>query len=101
MTWVGMALQALMVLVYISVIGILASPVLPLIREWPAQWIGYASELDLVGLDDALQGTSTGSNHVLGEIMLHITSSKRNGEQVPRLRLSPVKGGLEAGKNHG
>lgn len=67
-----MALQALMVVVYISVIGILASPVLPLIREWPAQWIGLLFELDLV--DDALHGTSTGSNHIGGEIMLHMTS---------------------------
>jgi hypothetical protein len=81
MTWIGMALQAVMVVVGISAIGVIAWPGLPLIREWPAQWIGLVSELDLVELDDALHGTSTGSNHILGEIMLHITFSKRNGSK--------------------
>jgi hypothetical protein len=54
MTRIGMALQVLMVVVCGGAIGILAWPALPLVKEWPAQWIGLVSGLDRAILEDAV-----------------------------------------------
>jgi len=94
MTRIGMALQIIILMVALRAMGIVAWGALPLVKEWPAQWINLVSQLDKEMLMESLEGTSTGGNFVTGNARVFICSMRRY-DQLPRLILSTSPGYID------
>jgi hypothetical protein len=99
MTMVGIVLQFILLVVALGGIGIAVWNALPLVKEWPAQWISLVSQLDKEFLTDSLEGTSTGESWVTGNTRVFICSMKRHG-QPPRLILSTSRGDIDRDVDH-
>lgn len=74
MTALGLGLQALVVFTAALALLTLLWPTLPLIAEWPAQWIGLASILDRDIVANAVQETSVGQNKVHSDTAVFLAS---------------------------
>jgi hypothetical protein len=85
MTMVGIVLQALVLFISLCVLLVQAWPVLPLISEWPAQWIALVQDLDYTTLQHETSCTSSGRGEVTGETRVFLSSANVDGGQ---LRLS-------------
>jgi hypothetical protein len=101
MTVLGIALQALALVLALWALGTLLVPTLPLISEWPAQWLGIVGSLDRDEIAAAVEGTSGGQNWVQRSLHVYLTSQE-NTEigKPPVLRLTKTAGGLQAGVRH-
>ena len=74
-------------------------PTLPLVKEWPAQWLALLQEMDRDYMQEALKGVSVGRNVVHGDDLLFIHSAEPL-EGHPRLTLARTKGEIKEGKVH-
>jgi hypothetical protein len=84
-----------MVAALISMLLILL-PCLPLLKDWPAQWIGLVSGLDKRVVDETISGTSAGGQRALGKTLVYIPSARREGRP-QRLEFSTTRGKVEKG----
>lgn len=100
MTLLGIVLQAVVLVVTLLVLGLLLWPNLPLLTEWPAQWLSLLQDMDKNTMQENLRGTSVGQNCVHGEELLFLSSTKASEETSPRLTLSRTWGEVEKGKDH-
>lgn len=99
MTSMGLALQAIALFISILAVAVLFWPSLPLLGEWPAQWLGLTGEVGEGMAQQALRGTSVGQNAVKGGERLFLTSRhKENGSR--HLVLTVEKGEIANGKVH-
>ncbi|PMD46165.1 hypothetical protein L207DRAFT_561559 [Hyaloscypha variabilis F] len=62
MTQLGVVLQSLIILLCVLTLIILFTPILPLVSEWPAQWLGLVYGLSPSKVQEAVEGTSAGRN---------------------------------------
>ena len=78
-TGVGVALQVVVVMVSVLAMGVMAWPMLPLVTEWPAQWLALSVGLDKTALLDAAGATSTGKNAVRSDVVLLLENAGPGG----------------------
>jgi len=111
MTQLGVVLQALIIVLCVLTLIMLFIPVLPLVTEWPAQWLGLVYGLSPSKIQEVVEGTSAGRN----------AAKQSNGGQreegrdgwvwlgsgggdvvegCPYLILCPEKGRVRMGRNH-
>ena len=80
MTLMGMILQGIALCFAMMGIVVLVWPSLPLVGEWPAQWLGLARGVDGEIVQRSLRGTSVGQNAAQGGDRLFLVSQhKVNG----------------------
>ncbi|CZR56967.1 uncharacterized protein PAC_06856 [Phialocephala subalpina] len=65
-TLIGTTLQALITLFSVLTLILLFTPGLPLITEWPTQWLGLVYGLAPPRVQECVEGTSAGGNHARG-----------------------------------
>lgn len=99
MTLMGMALQALALLTAIVALVILFWPGLPLITEWPAQWLGIVNSGDEM-VKEVLRGTSVGENAARGGGGGKVFLSTESSEGGCKLKLLRERGVIEKGVPH-
>jgi hypothetical protein len=81
MTGLGIVLQGVVVLVcFLSMLVPLWRP-LPLLSEWPGQWLLLASDLDRSTIRGNLKGVSTGKGRANGETMVWLASSNLDAQR--------------------
>jgi len=111
MTQVGIALQALIIILCVCALIILFFPVLPLVSEWPAQWLGLVYGLSPSKVQEVVEGTSAGRNAAKDCIWGQGEEGKEGWvwlgsgggdvvEGCPLLILSPEKGRVRMGRSH-
>jgi hypothetical protein len=101
MTLLGIILQAIVLLIAFLVLGLLLWPTLPLLTEWPAQWLSLLQDIDKDTLREALKGTSVGQHEVRGEELFFLSSTKESEEtRPPRLIISRAQGEVRKGVDH-
>jgi len=101
MTLLGAVLQGLIILVCLLTLLLLFWPTLPLVTEWPAQWLGLVCGISPAKVQEAVEGTSAGKNEVKGDVWVYLSSG--GGDMMegnPYLILSPKKGRVRTGKSH-
>lgn len=103
MTKIGLALQAVVLLVAILVAGVILIPVLPLVTDWPAQWLSLLSGAENVSVEHDLKLSSTGRKRAAGSLLLYLKSCNDEGRsnEMPVLRLVTDKDKVSYGKLHG
>lgn len=62
MTALGMALQGLVIVTAIMALCLIVWPRLPLLTEWPVQWLALAEGLDHAVVKEAVKGGVTASS---------------------------------------
>lgn len=92
MTTLGMALQCFVLVVSLVSLSVILGPRMPLLSEWPAQWIGLTAELPARDVIAAVAGTSMGQNHVRGQTEVFLSSVPV--QQGVYLRLTKTQGRL-------
>lgn len=80
MTGLGIALQGVVVLLCVLGMLVLLWTPLPLLSEWPGQWLALASRLDTSTIRGNLKGVSIGKGRVSGETMVWLASSNLDAE---------------------
>jgi hypothetical protein len=111
MTGLGVVLQALVIIFCVMTPILLSIPVLPLVMEWPAQWLGLVYSLSPSKTQEAVEGTSAGRNSAKDSNWGQgqegkegwVSLSSGGGDVVegcPYLILSPEKGRVRMGRNH-
>jgi hypothetical protein len=111
MTQLGVVLQALIIALSVCTLILLFIPVLPLVTEWPAQWLGLVYGLSPSKVQAAVEGTSAGRNAAKDSNWGQCTERKEGQvwlssgggdviEGCPYLILSPEKGMVRMGRNH-
>ncbi len=81
MTGLGISLQGVVVLVcFLSMLVLLWRP-LPLLSEWPGQWLVLASGLERSSIHGNLKGASIGKGRMNGETMVWLTSSNLDAQR--------------------
>lgn len=79
-TAIGLAVQATVILTSIACLAVLGWPALPLLTEWPAQWLylsagGSASRgLEREVVKEATKGTGSGQGKARGDRMLFLSA---------------------------
>ncbi|OBT38767.1 hypothetical protein VE00_10834 [Pseudogymnoascus sp. WSF 3629] len=100
MTLMGMVLQGIALLTALIGFIVLLWPALPLLGEWPAQWLGLTSEADGRMVQKTLRGTTVGHNSARdGSDRLFLISSQR-GPRGLKLAFSAEKGHIITGQEH-
>lgn len=69
-TEVGQALQVLAIVVAILSIVLLLLPALPLVTEWPTQWLALVSGLNEVIVNNTAEGTSAGQHSARSDVVV-------------------------------
>jgi hypothetical protein len=100
MTIIGMTLQGLALFVALLALGLLSWPALPLLGEWPAQWLGLMDGTSRDLVREAITGTSVGQGAVRSDVWVYLSSSRAEVGCPPRLQLSTNKGQLERKCDH-
>jgi hypothetical protein len=106
MTLLGIVLQGLIILLCVITLLLLFIPVLPLVTEWPAQWLGLVYGLNPSKVQEIVEGTSAGRNAARDhgeERGTWVWLGSEGGEALegcPYLVLSPEKGRVRIGKGH-
>jgi hypothetical protein len=101
MTMLGLVLQGLAIGVAIWALGTILVPVLPLIGEWPAQWLGIVGGLDREEIEAMVEGASTGQNAVREAWTVYLSSGESpDFGRAPGLRLARTKGVLRDVERH-
>jgi hypothetical protein len=111
MTQLGVVLQCLIILLCVFTLFILFTPILPLVSEWPAQWLGLVYGLSPSKVQEVVEGTSAGRNATEDCIWGRGEDGKEGWvwlgsgggdvvEGCPYLILSPEKGRVRMGRNH-
>ena len=88
MTALGIALQILAVLTALIAMGLVLWTTLPLVTEWPAQWLGIVEGLERSVVAEAVKGTSAGQNAAESSEVVFMTSPSGPGGD---LMLSQVR----------
>jgi hypothetical protein len=99
MTLIGLVLQVVVLVVTLLAIGLQFWPTLPLVREWPAQWLALLQDMDRDYMRRALSGVSVGQKAVRGEEVVFLHSAETEDGET-RLMLSMTKGEIMKGKAH-
>jgi hypothetical protein len=89
-----MIIQCLTIAAALISILLTLLPCLPLIKDWPAQWIGLVSGLDKLIVEETISGTSVGGQRALGKTVVYISSARREGRP-PSLEFSTTCGKVE------
>lgn len=93
MTALGIALQCFVLLSSLVGFYIILGPGVPILTEWPAQWIGLAADLPAEVIGDAVARTSTGRDHTTGQTTVLSTVRRQRGDQEkPYLRFLTAQG---------
>jgi hypothetical protein len=101
MTLLGAVLQGLIILLGLLTILLLLWPTLPLLSEWPAQWLGLVVGLSPARVQEAVEGTSVGRNEAGREMLVWMRSGGGDVlEGRPWLTLSREKGRVRMGREH-
>ena len=111
MTQLGVVLQALIIVLCVLILILLFIPVLPLVTEWPAQWLGLVYGLSPSKVQEVVEGTSAGRNSAKDNNWGQGTGGREGwvwlgsgggdvAEGCPYLILSPEKGRVRIGRNH-
>ena len=101
MTFLGVILQGLIILFSLFILALLFFPILPLITEWPAQWLGLMYGVSPSKVQEAVDGTSVGKNAAKGDVWVYLGSW--GGDMMegnPYLVLNPEKGRVRMGRCH-
>ncbi|KAH7140051.1 hypothetical protein B0J13DRAFT_624853 [Dactylonectria estremocensis] len=98
MTVLGMALQCFVLLLALGTLVYVLRSGLPILTEWPAQWLALAVGLPPMDVAATVAGTSMGKNRARGsnEVFLASVSS----EDKVYLRLTSRRGELFRGAEH-
>lgn len=96
MTLIGFVLQVLALVVGVFVAMIVAWPTLPLVSEWPAQWISLTHKMDSGIINRAVKGTG---NAIGGGEHVYLSSSFTEGD-VPQLVIKTERGEVLKGIWH-
>jgi hypothetical protein len=101
MTFLGVILQSLITLLSLFILALLFFPILPLITEWPAQWLGLMYGVSPSKVQEAVDGTSVGKNVAKGDVWVYLSSWGRDMmEGNPYLVLNPENGRVRMGRCH-
>jgi hypothetical protein len=101
MTLLGVILQGLIILFSLFTLALLLFPILPLITEWPAQWLGLMYGVSPSKVQEAVDGTSVGKNAAKGDVWVYLSSWGGDMmEENPYLVLNPDKGRVRMGRRH-
>jgi len=110
MTLLGAILQGLIILLCLLTLLVLFIPILPLVTEWSAQWLGLVYGLSPSKVQEVVEGTSAGRNAARGgetslgdgkEGWVWLGSGGGDVvEECPYLILSPEKGRVRIGRSH-
>jgi hypothetical protein len=110
MTSLGLALQGAVLGISIVALVLIFWLSLPLLTEWPAQWLGLSDALDRQMVLRCVEGTSTGEGKVRFYGKAWLFSEHRSTEELggdtgnvagaPRLRLAQSSGSVSKGQRH-
>ncbi|MCJ1394154.1 hypothetical protein MMC18_007032 [Xylographa bjoerkii] len=100
MTLFGFVLQILLVCAGLAAIGLFSWSPLPLLGEWPAQWLSLLNEFDKGGMGKSLEGTSVGGNAATGQTTVFLSSERVEGVGTFHLVLSTESGKVGVGRDH-
>lgn len=100
MTFLGVLLQGLITIFSLLTLALLFFPILPLIIEWPAQWLGMMYGVSPSKVQEAVDGTSMGKNAAKGDVWVYLSSwGEDMMEGNPCLVLNPEKGRVRMGRS--
>ena len=88
MTTLGVALQALVIAAALIAVALILWPTLPLVTEWPAQWLALVEGLEKSVVGDAVKGSSAGQNAIESKEVVFLATQKGLRDD---LRLSRVR----------
>jgi hypothetical protein len=74
MTFLGIILQGLITLFSLLILTLLFFPILPLVTEWLAQWLGLIYGASPSKVQEAVDGTSAGKNAAKGDVCIYLSS---------------------------
>lgn len=101
MTILGDFLQGFIVLLSLLTLLLLFWPTLPLVGEWPAQWLGLIYGLSPGKVQEAVEGTSVGRNEAGGRVRVWLGSGGGDVlEGRPWLMLGEDQGRVRMGRGH-
>jgi hypothetical protein len=106
MTLLGAILQGLIIILSLFTLVLLFIPVLPLVTEWPAQWLGLVYGLSPSRVQEVVEGTSAGKNSAkdsgdMKDTWVWLGSGGGDMlEGCPYLILSTEKGQVRIGRGH-
>ncbi|KAE9367945.1 hypothetical protein N431DRAFT_429230 [Stipitochalara longipes BDJ] len=94
MTALGIALQCFVLLSSLVAFYVILGPGVPILTEWPAQWIGLGANLPAEVVGDAVARTSTGRSHATGQttVFLSTVRRQRGDQEKPYLRFLTTQG---------
>jgi len=80
MTGIGLGLQVVVIVAGLCGISVLGWPALPLVTNWPGQWLHLTSELDRSTVADIAAGTSTGQKRARCNEVLFLSMDGNRGK---------------------